>query len=390
MQGCLADSSDSTAIVSNKESPGRKPLHADLKPCTAGAMKVAADQTSKAFKTLWQSYRSVVLRYNVPLELADEAIERLVFWIPYHEANNGSGPPWREVLYSLLSLNRLSMHCALKPEIGNSYGTTLRANNPNIPATSIRIALTVIHSLMPSLLEMIPSDSFSRSKRQAILRLRLEQIKFGLRFVLLVSNWKQSINSKEISGVGVGILRDGGMYHVDQTPGLAVKEAQAIRKRQYYAGRRTGLTVTKQGQRHPKPQSLSHLILGELLYILRPLYWASAEAKHHPEVTRETSSSFSSGSLLKTLAVTLAMDLTSLGLLSSQRENVWSVEEWNRRGMKLFLYLLRSPIWSRITSPMAERSSSVIRNIPILGTFIDSYLWDWIIYSKHPYVAEEG
>jgi hypothetical protein len=226
------------------------------------------------------------------------------------------------------------------------------------------------------------------------MRLRLEQLKFALRLFLLVSYWKQSVESEKLqdSGPGMGILLDGGMYHVNQAPGVSIEEARAVNKRQHYVGRRTGLKVTKQSSKNTRPQSLRNLIFGELLYILRPLYWSSAEAQHHPVVAidQQPQGFSSSLALLKPLLGTLAMDLTSLGFLSNQRGNRWSVEEWNRRRTKLFLYLLRSPIWSRITSPVMERSSSVVRKFPLLGNFIDAYLWDWIIYWKHPYVSEEG
>lgn len=165
-----------------------------------------------------------------------------------------------------------------------------------------------------------------------------------------------------------------------------------MERRRNYVGRRTGLKITKQSD-ESKPQSTtSHLILGELLYILRPLYWASAEAQHYHAVDHDDSSLSPSLSLLKAWVTTLGMDLASLNLLSRQRKNGnrWSQEEWNRRRMKLFLYLLRSPIWSRGTSPAMERTSSIVQRIPLLGNLVDACLWDWIMYWKHPYVSEEG
>jgi hypothetical protein len=50
----------------------------------------------------------------------------------------------------LLSLSRLAMHCSQVERMENSYGTSLWvAEDPNISATSIQIALSVIHCLMP-------------------------------------------------------------------------------------------------------------------------------------------------------------------------------------------------------------------------------------------------
>ena len=396
MEQDIVTSSHSTLLTSNRES-----CRSQSTRRSTTTRKILLDQVSNTFQQLWQSYRNVVLTHRIPLELADEATDRLLFWMPYHE-NDGNGSQWREVVYGLLSLNRLSMHCAQQSDMPNSYGTTLRVDDPDVPATSIRIALSVIHCLMPTLLEMIGnSDPSSRSKRQTTRRLRLEQLKFALRLFLLASYWKQSLieseSSQDADGpgiMGIGILQDGGMYHVDQPPGVSLEEARAINKRHNYIGRRTGLKLTKE-QSTPKTasrlSSLRNLMIGELLHILRPLYWASAEAQHYTiHQQLDGASSSSSLAFLKPWLVTLAMDLTSLGLLSNQRRNRWSIEEWNRRRMKLFLYLLRSPVWSRVTSPVLERSSWVIQKFPFWGKFIDAYLWDFIMYWKHPYVSEEG
>jgi hypothetical protein len=226
----------------------------------------------------------------------------------------------------------------------------------------------------------------------------VEQVKFALRLFLLVSYWKQSMQSEVVEnkdclphGTSLGILLDGGMYHVDQPPGLSYSERKSMERREQYVGRRTGLRVAKAAQECKRPQRLSLIVLGELLYALRPLYWASAEAKHFQARVGDSQAS-SSQSLLKAWLTTLAMDSASLGLFSTQHieRNRWSREEWNRRRMKLFLYLLRSPVWSRLTSPVLERSSSIVQRIPLLGRLVDACLWDWILYWKQPYISEEG
>ena len=86
------------------------------------------------------------------------------------------------------------------------------------------------------------------------------------------------------------------------------------------------------------------------------------------------------------------MDLASLRLLADQQRsgNPWAVEEWNRRKKRLLLYLLRTPAWTRLTGPVLEKSTGVLRKLPLLGQLIDVCLWDWVLYWKLPYVAEEG
>jgi hypothetical protein len=354
------------------------------------------DGLTDRVQRVWQSYRSLVKQHRVKLELADDAVDRMLFWIPYHE----NAQAWREVVYGLFSLNRLAMDCATQePEsIQNSHGTTLIVAKPSIPATSLRIALTITHCLMPSILEMVSSNSAvsSRRRQQTLARLYLERFKFVLRLVILVSYWKDSLKQQKgnPSPPMLGLVTDGGTFNVDQPPGLTLDQEQALHKRQAYVGRRSGRTVVKYKSTSTSTQQSSaiRVVLAELLYTLRPLYWASAEATHFPATDddfRPSSSSLSSFSLLKAWLVTLGMDLTSLGLVKDQ-VNPATKEEWNRRRVKLFLYLLRSPIWNQLTAPTIETCSSVLRHIPLVGGLADSYLWDWILYQKHPYVSEEG
>jgi hypothetical protein len=365
---------------------------------------------SDRVQQVWQSYRSLVKQHRVKLELADDAVDRLLFWVPYHENKQA----WREVVYGLLSLNRLAMDCATQESsIDNSHGTTLLLpKQPSIPATSLRIALTVTHCLMPSILEMVSSNSTvsSRRRQQTLARLYLERFKFLLRLVLMVSYWKDSLDQQKKGNnspiLMLGLVTDGGTYNIDQPTirGLTLDQEQALHKRHAYVGRRTGLSVAIKSKfkstttTSPQQQSRSsavQVVLAELLYILRPLYWASAEATHFPAIDDDDSrpSSSLSSSLLKAWLVTLGMDLTSLGLLVKTDQvqvNPATKAEWNRRRMKLFLYLLRSPIWSQLTAPTVGTCSSVLRHIPLVGGLADSYLWDWILYQKHPYVSEEG
>ena len=357
------------------------------------------DDTESTMSKFWSRYRGFVQRYRIPLELADEAVDRILFWMPHHENNSTQ---WREVLYGFLSLHRLAMHCSQEELIKNCFGTSVQTQeSPEIAATSVRISLSIIHCLMPSLLEIIPKDSL-QTRRQTSLRKRLEQIKFALRLYLLVSYWKQFLKSEKYtiqSGsfcrplLDIGILKGGGMFHLDQGPGLSIQEADHINRRMSFVGRRTGLTITSSTSHH-KPvlrqkRQLINSILGELLNILRPLYWASAEARNHSAMHDDSSRSLP---LLKSLLVTLVMDITSLRLLMNQRfsGNKCAVEEWNRRKNRLLLYLVRAPVWQRLTSPALERSSAALQKIPVLGQLIDVCLWDWILYWKLPYVSEEG
>jgi hypothetical protein len=411
----------------------------------------------------WDAYRSAVQRYRTSLNLIDETIDRILYLVPLHEEEHEgystSGSSWREILYGLLSINRLGMDCccAIQPE--PSFGMTIRTESTPtttmLPITKIRIAITVIHCIMPSLLELVPSlsasssflssrSAFSRAKKQAAVRLLLERIKCALRLSLLVSYWIQSFQEQRQQpsrtcqpyGDGVplvtaqapkttvmpilGLLRRGGMYQPDELPGLSIHQEQALERRRTYVGRRTGRRVVPcDSSDHGTPQSIlfptGRLVVAELLYVLRPLLWATAKANtgcaaitmdHHP-THRSVGGTLSiySLTLLKPWLLTLLMDLTSLQLtqhLSGTMDrgrnthcipnyrNRLTCDEWNRRRMNLFFYLLRSPMWNRATAPMMEHLCSIVQRFPLVGGLMERYLRDYILYWKHPFSSEES
>ena len=404
------ESSDSTVLTSNKSSP----CSVTSNSCFGEADSVVdknesgiAGRLRKEIGAFWGSYQSLVRKHYLQLELADAAIHRLLFWLPHHD-NSGNGPPWREVLYGLLSVNELGMYCSQKDHMENSYGFSLcTRNEPVIPATSWRIALNVIHCLMPSILEISVanfkgSSAAVQNQRQAQVRLRLEQVKFAIRLYLLYSFWKQSAEessdkarTSSRAARSPGIMLDGGLYHpISDSIGMSEEELRSVQQWRSYSGRRTGLRISRQKAETPSSTSSQRVILAELLYILRPLWWAGAEARHATKrpATADTLRALSLDPQFHSWVTTLAMDLVSLGLLLGIRRtgNPFNKEEWNRRRLKLFLYLLRVPIWNRVTSPVLEGTTDVALRVPLLGRLVDSYLWDWVLYWKHPFVSEEG
>jgi hypothetical protein len=329
----------------------------------------------------WKGYCSHVLKHQVTLQLGDDILTRLLFWTPHASHNEEHISRWREVLYGLLSLHRMAMDMALHHHT-NSYGTTVRpTESPHISATALRIALTVTHNLMPTVLQL----ARSHPRHQAIARLWLERIKFVSRLVLLVSYWNQ-VRSEPCNVVG-GLLQDGGMYrviHGGEECIPSVSHPQARKHRRDYVGRRTGRRVAAgSAGEQPSHALWVRLIVGEALKLYRPLYWAQAE--------REEVDSSGPRRLWMAWIVTLAMDVTSLKCLSGavSQDNAYSQAEWNRRRMKLFLYLLRSPAWDKTTEPSVLRTASLFRRVPLLGRFVETYLWEWLLYWKHPFVSEE-
>lgn len=222
----------------------------------------------------WKSYKGFAKKYQLQLELADDTISRLLFWVPHSNAAATASPSegisaesaWREVVYGILSLHRLVQHLAHvddgddgnhdKEEDGplsssvsqemNSFGMSIQTrDSPTIAATSVRIALTVVNSVMPALLAIAqaktskvftsPAEVDERLRRQqqqkqlvSNVRLCLEQVKFLLRTYLMVQYWRQQ-HDETSSAEGhddhdrdrsfktdchpmIGILLDGGMY----------------------------------------------------------------------------------------------------------------------------------------------------------------------------------
>eukprot|EP00934_Nitzschia_sp_Nitz4_P006504 Nitzschia sp. Nitz4//scaffold166_size90379//36569//37831//NITZ4_005056-RA/size90379-processed-gene-0.57-mRNA-1//-1//CDS//3329538193//6494//frame0 len=355
----------------------------------------------------WHAYRDLVRKHGMKIGLVDEALNRLLFWLP-HRDNTGQAPPWREMVYGLLSVHRLAMHCSQEDYIEDSFGTTLLLPGckvPAVPATSIRIALSVLHCLMPSMLELASStsrvaDPHRRDRRQSQMRLRLEQVKFLLRLYLLYSYWKQHQDISAKNGTSKhatvpGLLLDGGLFHANQPMGMPPEQAQYIERRRQYVGRRTGIRLAADEVAMPTSNTFRsmRLKLGEFLYILRPACWAAAEA-HSSFSGNEggTTMGGKSRGMLMAWAATFLMDVTSLGLIGGETRNgnPLTMDEYSRRKKKLLLYLLRSPVWSRVSQPCLDTTSSVLHKIPLLGTFLDALIWDWILYWKHPYIAEEG
>ena len=385
-------------------------------------------------RSLWEVYRSFIRRNRVSIDLVDDLLSNFLLFTPqsvngynnddddhdhddcdYSDGFDGngnengssystqggvddpfgnvrSGVPtispqrtltnvrsntnrWREVLYGLLSLHRLGVDMALQERgITESFGTTVALSDPQFPATTLRIVLTVTHSLLPTFLQLC---SNSRSAR--IVRAWLERIKFVARLSLLVTYWSRLRSGNQLGKVG--LMQDGGLYHPHEGSAPTVEQEHSMQRRHRYVGRRTGRRVTDGGAVGPSSASPSTnaVVAGELLYILRPLYWAEIERiqpknmKHH-------------------LFASFVMDAMSFLLLRRQHQNgnAYTKQEIQRRKLKLFLYLLRTPVWDHLTKPSTDRVSRTLSRVPLLGGLIDVYLRDWLYYLKHPYVTEEG
>ena len=385
---------------------------------------------------LWNAYRNFVRKNHISLELLEAGLSRILFWAPSTSSGTAEGEDdsaeqrhrQREILYGILSLHRLAMDVAMENDEDAArhhldFGMSVRPNicsNPHqqhktlygVSPASIRITITVIQSLLPSLLEMSQSSSLSKNenyRRNGRIRLYVERLKFFLRLILMGTYWrqlyvqyheKQKYLQEDVTPpVSVGVMKEGGLYyggthHVDDVPTAAQEDA--LWRRQNYSGRRTGRLVLRRSPNDRCKEQVSTnrdsipnisasnwnallVMLGELLYAYRPLYWASAEANVSPSYRK--------------WIISFTMDLVSLQLCRfnhSTSMNNATQEELKRRKMRLMLHLLRAPIWNKITEPASDQIESALERIPVLGRLTSTYLRDWLWYMKHPYVAEQG
>lgn len=323
--------------------------------------------------SLWLLYRDFVRNHGTLLSLLEDTLSRILFWTPQtHHDGQEDSPRWREVLYGLLTLHRMATDMALQDVIPESYGTTVSVDGHAASATSLRVGITVVHNLLPTILQLC------RREQRPRIRCLLEQVKFALRLVLLGSYWYQLTCGDNLQS-STGLLMNGGMYWPHEAVGITVEQEQALQQRQAYVGRRTGRTVVKH-KSVPKSRSVWMLLVGELLHVYRPLHWAHVEKQRRPSLTDWLS--------------TLGIDMVSLLLLQSSRghssSSVLDKTELHRRKFMLLLYVLRSPVFEKYAEPVASRAFKGLGKIPVMGSLLEAYLWDWLLYWKHPFASESG
>jgi hypothetical protein len=401
--------------------------------CTSVVTATAAAATLNAAATsssvLWDLYKDWARRHRAELWSADDIVSRLLFFFcPSHSnSSNSSSSSWREIIWGLLELHRLALHRATLIDDGPQqtghhwFGTTVEVKTtPSLSLGSIasyipaiRCALTILQTLHP-IMERVVALSLSSSSggnhRTTLMSLwnvrrLLERTRFLLRLTLLLQYW-QALPAI----VMPGLLRNGGgLAHNDDDPIITAEQEMARLQVVNYVGKRSGKRLFDNngagaggggGVKRSIDDSTVlkwRIKVAELLYIFRPLLYTEWQGG-------SSSSPQSSNVNMKPWAVSLLMDLVSLWGLQSvgcrdynksgrrQRpnNNVASRREWERRRMRLLLYLLRSPVWDRYTEPLAQRVGSTLqKTVPLLGNLLQCYFWDWLYHWKE-YRLEEG
>ncbi|KAL7522552.1 hypothetical protein ACHAWX_007248 [Stephanocyclus meneghinianus] len=311
-----------------------------------------------------------------------------------------------------------------------------------------------------------------RESRAADLSYRVEKIRFVSRLALLSISWwarfrrkslyssdSENHNNKERATVLPSLLRRGGELDPCEDL-LPLDNADAEAAVAQYVGKRTGrrsiptssiaapaissTTKAIKGNlflRYLAEQaSVKHNVLyfhaiGELLHILRPLYWSWSECidwKHRasssylsPEKKTASRGSTFSTTIWKAWVVSLIMDVISDELLDittgcklrrksnknvQQGGSLWSrpatrhspyssvpsvqqseQEELEWRRSRRSLYLLRSPVYSAVTLPVMTALTKLLTMIPSfgLGRWAAEYILDMMDYwNEHRFMLE--
>jgi Peroxisomal membrane protein (Pex16) len=330
------------------------------------------------------------------------------------------------------------------------FGTTVEVEVVTTPSSSattdlpsfvptIRWALTILQTLYPIIHEIVVVVASSSSRRWSNnsitstststsswkVRRYLERTRFLLRLLLLLQYWNCLP-----PGIAPGLLiRGGGMTVVldddddsDRrrrrqrrmmvTMADTQQEVVARRNVQNYIGQRTGkrlFVARKSSLLDKKGQNNSTILLhhlrikvAELLFIVRPLLYTELLSQQQPPPLTSSNNNAGIISPAQAWVVAVVLDLLSLWGLQpigndsntgGKRNNnaEASGREWRRRRLRLFLYVLRAPVWEQYTEPMAQRimGASLRRNVPVVGNLLSSYFWDWLSYWRD-YRLEEG
>ena len=437
--------------------------------------------------SLWNSYGAFVHRHQVPLELLDAGLSRILFWAPTVGNNSVADRQHRqrEVLYGILSLHRLAMDTALQQQqqrqlqlhtrtrndgsrnsscqqpggLPIDYGMSVRPNDTTveddtdisdplqagISPTTIRIAITVVQSLLPSILEVSQSSSLSEQQnrlRRGRARLNLERIKLVLRLYLLGSYWKRLLVQHQlkrkrlleqgepehsIPPLSVGIMTEAGLFHgIDYTTNSnhakgngnggsdyapTTAQEDSLWRRRKYVGRRTGRTVLRPSLKGKEPSILptddgssstsTNTFASRIMsayqnnnHNLQSFSVVIGELlnAYRPLYWAEVEASGATASY-RSWMISIIMDLVTLQMCRANHStsvNPATQTEMSRRRMRLLLYLLRSPVWDRWTEPASDRVEGALEKVPVLGRLTSTHLRNYLWFMKHPYESEKG
>eukprot|EP00977_Amphora_coffeiformis_P011069 scaffold2655_cov179-Amphora_coffeaeformis.AAC.2 len=343
--------------------------------------------------SIWNRYVRLVQRNRTRLLAWESILDRLLWLFP---GQSSEGSAWRQVLWSCAELQHLAIDLALQQDTGD--GMSLDTNSTtsataSSAALSRRIALTVLHNLWPVLYDALHAQP---RRYRAYWQYQLERVRAICRLAISIPHYWRMYRT--FPTVPPGILQRGGLV---PSPSLhrPSAEVEAHRwARLNYVGRRTGRkvlqregydidssTTTATTTTSTGTLLLIRMLVGELLYTLRPLFWARAKYKNNRHNTQQQDDQ-----LWKAWLVSLGLDVTSLVCLQQPdgssgnpiNHNRATAQEWKRRRLRLLLYLLRGPCHDRLMYPAISKAYEWLTCVPLLGNLLGAYLQDWLYYWK--------
>ena len=410
----------------------------------------------------WRRYQQYVQTHQASLYFYDDTISRLLFLlfggrsIDASGSNNHTPLLLHDILYGCLELHRILLQVAIAtispscfdhpPNL--SHDALPNENEPIISTTHLRFGLDMLQSLYPLSQEIVRilctvrSSFFNRnssnnnsheshilsasiSYRQALVRRYIEWTRLVLRLTLFIRYWKRFrlLWKRHYSPRPVpGLMQPGGRWSCNSDDEQEHQRRRMIERNQY-VGKRTGrcivATTTNPIDHHRTAHATSNqssesttswhfarIVVGELLYMCRPVVQVESEVRSFRSRDNRASSRLWNG-----WVTSLCMDIMSIICLNTLQPNVEhiyirqpqshiqqqynnctnpaTVYELQRRKMRLWMYLLRSPIWEIYTERMVQRCSDILYRLPLLGGFLREYMNDYIYYWKF-YRVEEG
>lgn len=384
-------------------------------------------------------YRRFLQRNRFALSLAEDGLGRLVLYAPRRivsqsEENlyNNNGKILPETLYACINLWSL-LNDTIYHGFGEGNGLTVGTVDQPFDGLSsskmetrgkaillLRAILSVIECMAPSL--EVSAYSKNDWKRRSthhrhlnalFMSSKIERVKFICRIGILTLNYYERIiflASRKDSAMHVlsslGILEEGGLLEPNEHLTHSKHEHERIKKL-LYVGKRTGRQM-----RYDENQVQSNMpiiatatpgvkigmvLLGDLLHIYRPLYYVQSSLRNE-----RIGGSKGRHAMIKSWVISLVLDLLSQRLIIAGKTvhkgsdghavNIFSTstkEELYHRKMRLALYLLRSPIWTMATYPIAEKISRVLAHVPLIGQPLVDYIMDVFNYwSKWHFMLE--
>jgi hypothetical protein len=414
-------SGNTSPIPPSEQSTQRRPLHEQI-------LEKASNGIS--------DYKIFLGKYRFALRLIEDSLSRLVLYAPsrfvsHEDIDDGSSVHSKKIqpesLYALIHLWTL-LNDSLYYGLGDGQGLTVGSDNQSYqngdPEGSskythiLRSVLTILECLAPavevSAYARVPTQN-SSSREFNVLKVmsHLERIKFICRLSLLGLHYMQYISncSNDIVTLsGAGILQEGGILE----PGEKVTKESTERRRiskMLYVGKRTGRRTVRTSKSDYENRSCLQdktlalwrllempqvkmllLAAGEVLHIYRPLYWTTS-CRDGAKLGEADGSRKYRGiiSLVKSLAMDILSHILSESgsrVISSNGNTTINISsdatkmELQRRKMRWFLYLLRSPIWDVFTNPVSQFGGKILGCVPFVGKLLARYVIDLLLYWK--------